>query len=245
MANQVKKYGFVIDSRRCIDCRACLVACRAENNVPLDHTRIWVYDQGVVGQFPNLTQQFVPYNCMHCDEPPCVEACPSQATYKRKEDGVVVIDTDACIGCGLCLPACPYHVRYINPQTGKADKCNACLQRTQQGEAPACVATCVGGARLFGDLNDSNSEVSIALRDAKTIKRLPAIGKDTGPNIYYINEPVDEQKLAVTAPQMPASETIYQKLIIPGILGAVGVMFLGQAVAFAKQLRKGENEFEE
>ncbi len=245
MANQVKKYGFVIDPRRCIDCRACLVACRAENNVPLDHTRIWVYDQGVVGQFPNLTQQFVPYNCMHCDEPPCVEACPSQATYKRKEDGVVVIDTDACIGCGLCLPACPYHVRYINPQTDKADKCNACLQRTQQGEAPACVATCVGGARLFGDLNDPTSEVSIALREAKTVKRLPAVSVDTGPNIYYINDPVDEQKLAVTAPQMPASETIYQKLIIPGILGAVGVMFLGQAVAFAKQLRKGESEFEE
>ena len=90
MANSVKKYAFVIDPRRCIDCRACLVACRAENDVPLDHTRIWVYDQGVSGEFPNLAQQFVPYNCMHCDEPPCVEACPSQATYKRKQDGIVV-----------------------------------------------------------------------------------------------------------------------------------------------------------
>ncbi len=245
MANQVKKYGFVIDPRRCIDCRACLVACRAENNVPIPNTRIWVYDQGVAGEFPNLTQQFVPYNCMHCDEPPCVEACPSQATYKRKEDGIVVIDQQACIGCGLCISACPYHVRYLNAQTGKADKCNACLQRTQQGEAPACVATCVGGARLFGDLNDPNSEVSIALREARTIKRLPAVGVDTGPNIYYINDPVDEQKLAITAPQMPASETIYQKVIIPGILAAVGAMFLGQAVAFAKQLHKGESEFEE
>src|SRR4030067_476340 len=88
----VKKYGFVIDPKRCIDCRACLVACRAENNVPLNQTRIWVYDQGVQGSFPNLSQQFVPYNCMHCDEPPCVEACPSQATYKRPEDGLGVID---------------------------------------------------------------------------------------------------------------------------------------------------------
>ena len=245
MANSVKKYAFVIDPRRCIDCRACLVACRAENDVPMDNTRIWVYDQGVVGEFPNLTQQFVPYNCMHCDNPPCVDACPSQATFKRQEDGIVVIDQEACIGCGLCLPACPYHVRYINAQTGKADKCNACLQRTAQGEAPACVATCVGGSRLFGDLNDPASEASIALAQARTIKRLPAVGVDTGPNIYYINDPVDEQQLAVAAPQMPASETIYQKLVIPGILAAVGVMFLGQAAAFAKQLRKGESEFEE
>jgi hypothetical protein len=99
-------------------------------------------------------------------------------------------------------------------------------------------------APSFGDLNDPASEASIALAQAKTIKQLPAVGVDTGPNIYYINDPVDEQKLAVTAPQMPASEAIYQKLVIPGILAAVGVMFLGQAVAFAKQLRKGESEFE-
>ena len=245
MANSVKKYGFVIDPKRCIDCRACLVACRAENNVPLNQTRIWVYDQGVQGSFPNLSQQFVPYNCMHCDEPPCVEACPSQATYKRKEDGIVVIDQEACIGCGLCLPACPYHVRYLNPDTGKADKCNACFQRTAQCEAPACVTTCVGGSRLFGDLNDPTSEVSIALRNAESIKTLPAVGVDTCPNIYYINDQVDEQKLAITAPQIPPADTFYQKIVIPGVIAAVGAMFLGQAVAFAKQLRKGESEFDE
>ncbi len=245
MANQVKKYGFVIDPKRCIDCRACLVACRAENNVPLDHTRIWVYDQGVQGQFPNLSQQFVPYNCMHCDEPPCVEACPSQATYKRPEDGLVVIDQEACIGCGLCIEACPYHARYLNPATGKADKCNACIQRTQQGEAPACVATCVGGARLFGDLNDPTSEVSKALREASGVKRLKAIGSDTGPNIYYINETVDEKSLAITESIMPAADDFYKKFVIPGVIAAIGATFLGQAVAFAKQLSKGESEFDE
>ena len=245
MANNVKKYGFVIDPRRCIDCRACLVACRAENSVPLNNTRIWVYDQGVQGQFPNLSQQFVPYNCMHCDEPPCVEACPSQATYKRKEDGIVVIDQQACIGCGLCLPACPYHVRYLNPDTGKADKCNACIQRVQQGEAPACVATCVGGSRLFGDLNDPSSEASMALRGSKSVKRLPAIGADTGPNIYYINDPVDEQKLAITAPEMPPADAFYQKFVIPAVIAGVGAVFLGQAAAFARQLTKGESEFED
>ena len=244
MAN-VKKYGFVIDPTRCIDCRACLVACRAENHVPLNHTRIWVYDQGVQGTFPNLSQQFVPYNCMHCDEPPCVEACPSQATYKRPEDGIVVIDQEACIGCGLCVQACPYHVRYLNPETGKADKCNACLQRVERGEAPACVATCGGGARLFGDLNDPESTVYQALRLAKSIKQLPAVNVATGPNIYYINEPVDEKKLAISEAIMPASDAFYKYVVIPGVIAAAGLTFLGQAVAFAKQLAKGESEFED
>jgi hypothetical protein len=107
------------------------------------------------------------------------------------------------------------------------------------------VATCVGGSRLFGDLNDPNSTVSIALRNAKSIKTLPAVGVDTGPNIYYINDPIDEQKLAITAPEMPPADTFYQKIVIPGVIAAVGAMFLGQAVAFTKQLRKGESEFDE
>jgi hypothetical protein len=98
---------------------------------------------------------------------------------------------------------------------------------------------------LFGDLNDPNSDVSIALRQAKSAKRLPAVGTDTGPNIYYINDDVDEKRLAVTAPQMPAADAFYKWIVIPGVLAAAGATFLGQAVAFARQLRKGENEFEE
>ena len=103
----------------------------------------------------------------------------------------------------------------------------------------------MAGAIAFGDLNDPNSEVSIALRNAKSIKTLPAVGVDTGPNIYYVNDPVDEQKLAITAPQIPPADAFYQKVVIPGVIAAVGAMFLGQAVAFAKQLRKGESEFDE
>ena len=182
---------------------------------------------------------------MHCDEPPCVDVCPSQATYKRPADGIVVVDQQACIGCGLCLPACPYHARYLNPETGKADKCSACLQRVEQGEAPACVATCLGGSRLFGDLNDPSSEVSQALREAKSVKRLPAVGTDTGPNIYYINDPVDEKKLAVTAPQLPPADAFYKYIVIPGVLLAAGAAFDGQALSFARQLTKGESEFED
>ena len=149
-------YAFVIDVARCIDCRACLVACSVENNVPMDHTRIWVYDQGIQGNWPDLSREFVPYNCMHCDHPPCTEVCVSGATYKDANSGLVLVDQDACIGCGYCVEACPYGARYIDQKRGVVDKCNACVQRLQVGLQPACVATCVGKSRLFGDLNDPN-----------------------------------------------------------------------------------------
>ena len=110
--NHTPRYAFVIDPERCIDCRACMVACRAEWETPLSQTRIWVRDGGVKGMFPNLAQQFVPFQCQHCEVPVCVDACPTGATFQR-EDGLVVIDTDACIGCGLCVDACPYSVRFI------------------------------------------------------------------------------------------------------------------------------------
>jgi tetrathionate reductase subunit B len=238
-----KRYGFVIDVSRCIDCRACLVACRAQNEVPLGQTRIWVRDLGLQGQFPDLSQTFVPYNCMHCDEPPCVEACTSGATFKR-DDGLVVIDQEACIGCGYCLPACPYGVRYLDPQTGKADKCDACAARLERGEQPACVATCIGGARLFGDLNDPNSQVSQALREA-AVARLVAPVTNTGPNIYYINGDVSHPSLQPHEPEFPLAERAWRGLFLPAVLLGAGLAFAGQAAAFAKQLLDGEKEFED
>jgi tetrathionate reductase subunit B len=240
-----KRYGFVIDVSRCIDCRACLVSCRVENSVPEDHTRIWVRDLGVEGEFPNLKQTFVPYNCMHCEEPPCTEVCTSGATYKDPENGLIQIDQEACIGCGLCLPACPYNVRYLNPETGKADKCNGCIQRVEQGLQPACVQTCVGDARTFGDLNDPNSDVSIALKNAKRVQRLATDDVDTGPNIYYINGDVMQASLLPREPSYASAETFWRKVAIPAVVAGVGLSFLGQAVFFAKQLVDGEKDFEE
>jgi len=251
-------YAFVIDVSRCIDCRACLVACSVENNVPENHTRIWVHDQGVQGEFPDLTRLFIPYNCLHCDNPPCTQVCLSGATYKDADTGLVLVDQAACIGCGYCVEACPYGVRYIDPKRGVVDKCNACVQRLERGLKPACVATCVGKSRLFGDLNDPNSDVTQALQEAKNVVRLDyeKDGVDTNPNIFYVNLPQIEQVVssdtfgqnAGTLPRDPHytfSENGWKKIVLPVIGAAMGGAFLVQAVFFTKQLIQGEKEFEE
>lgn len=249
----IKRYGFVIDVSRCIDCRACLVACSVENNVPMDHTRIWVHDLQVQGEFPNLQHTFVPYNCMHCDEPPCIEVCVSGATYKDQTNGLVLVDQDACIGCGYCVEACPYGARYLDSNRGVVDKCTGCIQRVQVGMQTACVATCVGGSRIFGDLNDPTSEASLALKNAKNILRLDfeKDGKDTDPNIYYINAEEMSDPLVLQSgifphdPNYTLSESAWNMVLKPLVYVAIGGAFLVQAAYFTKQLIEGEKEFEE
>jgi len=242
-----KRYGFVIDVSRCIDCRACLVACRVENNVPLGYSRIWVKDLGVQGTYPDLQHGFVPHNCMHCQHPPCVEVCPSGATWKDPAHGLVLVDTAACIGCRQCILACPYDARFTNPETHVVDKCNGCIQRVEIGLQPACVATCIGGSRLFGDFNDPASDVSVALRGARSLQRLDFTqGEiDTQPNIFYINGDVQDKSIAPHAPQYTAAESFWRKFAIPAVLTGIGAAAIGQAAAFTKQLLDGEKEFEE
>jgi tetrathionate reductase subunit B len=183
------RMGFVIITSRCIDCDACMVACRAENDVPIGKTRNWVKSSGVQGKFPNVKEMFQPGNCMHCDNPPCVSVCPTGASYKRP-DGIVLVDNTKCIGCKYCITACPYDARFANPVTGKADKCTFCLQRLEQGLKPACVQTCLGKARHAGDLNDQESVVSKLIAKYPTRQLLTQLG--TGPNIYYIDDVVPE-----------------------------------------------------
>ena len=242
-----KRYGFVIDISRCIDCRACLVSCSVENSVPMHHTRIWVKDLGIQGAFPELSRTFVPYNCMHCENPPCTEVCVSGATYKDPEHGLVLVDQEACIGCGFCVDACPYNARYLDETRGVVDKCNGCIQRVEQGQKPACVSTCVGGARLFGDFNDPDSEVSIALKNAKSIQRLDyeKDGHDTDPNVYFINSEVLQSSLFLRDPHYTLAEQGWKKVLVPAIFAGVGASFLVQATYFTKQLLDGEHEFEE
>lgn len=176
-----KKYAIVIDTFKCFDCKACMVACKVENEVPVGFWRNWVKHNG---RASGRRTQFQPGQCMQCDEPSCVEACPVGATYKQN-DGLVVIDPLKCIACGNCVTACPYGARYRNPIRHVADKCDFCQHRLRRGEEPACVETCPTKARVFGDLNDPVSKVSELMNREKLVQVInPLI--NTNPNIYYL-----------------------------------------------------------
>ncbi len=146
------KYGFLIDASRCIDCRACLVACSVENNVPMENTRIWMKDTGVVGDFPDLKHYTAPYHCMHCVDPSCVSACTVGA-LEQNQDGIITYDEKVCIGCRYCMYACPFEVPHFewNKQLALIVKCDLCVSRLTQGQGePACAATCPTDAIQFG-----------------------------------------------------------------------------------------------
>jgi Fe-S-cluster-containing dehydrogenase component len=176
-----KKYGIVINTAKCIDCKACMIACKVENNVPEGFWRNWI--RPLWDMSDSRKAEFQPGQCMQCDTPSCVAACPVDATYKQV-DGLIVIDPKKCVGCGNCVTACPYGARYRNPGTRTADKCDFCRHRLSRGEEPACVVTCPTKARIFGDLNDPNSEISRTVKKEKLV-RVTAPHVDTQPNIYY------------------------------------------------------------
>ncbi len=177
-----RRFAMVIDLRRCIGCHACSVACKAEYEVPLGVWRTWVK---IIekGGYPGVSISFLPLLCNHCERPICVTVCPVNATWKRS-DGVVMIDPHRCIGCRYCMAACPYKMRYINPLTQVAEKCDWCISRVERGLQPACVEVCPTGALVFGDLLDKESKVSrlISLQPVQVIK--PEMG--TEPHAYYL-----------------------------------------------------------
>jgi len=150
------KYGFLIDASRCIDCRACLVACSVENNVPMTSTRIWIIDSGIIGEFPNLKHYTAPYHCMHCNDPSCVSACTVGA-LQQNEEGIITYDNEACIGCRYCMYACPFEVPHFqwDQQFALITKCDLCVSRLGEGQQePACAATCPTDAIQFGIRED-------------------------------------------------------------------------------------------
>lgn len=177
------KYAMVIDQRRCIGCMACIVACKAENDVPPEHFRTRVLER-TEGEFPDLRAELRSELCNHCDNPPCVYNCPTRASYKRRLDGLVLLDKKRCVGCKACVAACPYDARYIHPEKGFADKCTFCEHRLRDGKEPACVATCIGRSRIFGDLNDPRSPVRTALKGTHAEVLLKSAG--TEPRVFYI-----------------------------------------------------------
>lgn len=183
MSQPQPRYGMVIDLRKCIGCYACTVACKSENQVPLGVFRTWI-KEAETGAFPHVRRHFMPRLCNQCEDAVCVTNCPVEATYKI-ENGITVIDPEKCIGCRYCIASCPYGVRYINPDTNTADKCDFCRHRVEQGLVPACVQTCVGTARIFGDLNDPSSEISKVLATTPTQVLHPEAG--TNPRVFYIS----------------------------------------------------------
>ena len=192
-------WAMMIDLRRCVGCQACVVACKSENNVPVGVYRTWVevVEKGsmladlagsivtAVGRFtPSLRRSTLPQLCNHCDNPPCVAVCPVKATFKR-QDGPVLIDYTKCIGCGICVQSCPYDARYFTTVQETADKCTFCVHRLDRGLLPACVTSCVGRARVFGDLNNPESKLSQLLTAHPSNRLLTEMGTD--PQIFYIN----------------------------------------------------------
>lgn len=180
-----KRWAMLIDLRKCVGCQACTAACKIENDIPDGHFRTWVPDVEL-GTFPHTRRAFLPRLCNHCARPSCIEVCPAGATWQR-EDGVVEIDYDICWGCGSCVDACPYDARFMNPVTQTADKCTFCSQRIDQGLLPACVETCVGGARQFGDLNDPDDPVTRQVNSEPVQVLKPETGNE--PRVFYIGLP--------------------------------------------------------
>lgn len=182
-----KRYVMVFDVRRCISCMSCTVNCCMENHVSSDRPRTVVNTFIVEGKSGPAVVA-VPNQCNHCTEPPCVKVCPVKATFKRPEDGIVVIDYNKCIHCNACVSACPYGARK-GDETHKEppEKCNFCVHRIKEGLLPSCVETCIGRARVFGDLNDPESEVARLVKENEVY----ILGKEwgTGPNIFYIGLP--------------------------------------------------------
>jgi tetrathionate reductase subunit B len=175
------RYAMTVDTRRCVGCSACVLACKAENALPENGFRDWITVE-TRGVFPTLTQQIRSERCNHCSDSPCVDACPTGASHLG-EGGTVLVEKRKCTGCKACIAACPYGARYVSP-AGTVDKCTFCLHRIKQNKLPACVEICPTSALAFGDLSDPDSEVSklLASRKHKVLK--PEAGLE--PNVFFL-----------------------------------------------------------
>ena len=177
------RWAMVNDLRRCIGCQSCTVACQVGNNLPLGMFWNLVTTVGPLGTYPTLGYYHISRSCFHCAAPPCVACCPTGASYQR-EDGIVLVDQDKCIGCKACVMSCPYGARTLNQELGVVQKCTFCVDNIEQGKEPYCVSTCHQRARIFGDLDDPKSEVFRLVHEENAVQLMPELG--TEPQCYYI-----------------------------------------------------------
>jgi len=175
------RYTMAIDTKKCVGCSDCVVACQIENNVPIGYCRDWIVEV-TTGTYPNLSMELRSERCNHCSNAPCVRCCPTTASHIT-DGGIVLVDEKNCIGCKACIAACPYDARFIHPE-GHVDKCTFCDERVEKGQDPACTSVCPTKCIYFGDIDDPNSIISklIKTRTWKTL--IPEAG--TEPNIYYL-----------------------------------------------------------
>ncbi len=229
-ASTTRKLGLVIDLDTCVGCHACVVSCKGWNTenygAPLADTD--AYGGNPVGTFLNRVHSYevttpeapprlvhFPKSCLHCEDAPCVTVCPTGASYKRVEDGIVLVNESACIGCGLCAWACPYGAREMDAVEKVMKKCTLCVDRIynenlpEEDRTPACVRTCPAGARHFGDFSDPDSNVSRLTAERGGVDLMPEQGtKPT--NKYLPPRPRDalREELDVLAPFLaPVAET--------------------------------------
>lgn len=207
-----RKWAMAIDIRKCIGCFGCTVSCIAENKLPTGVVYRPVIEEAF-GNYPDVVRRFWPRPCFHCDNPPCVPVCPVKATHKR-EDGIVSVDYDKCIGCRYCITACPYGARYSDfgefynapPQpyeelpsfeygeprrrkkkkspVGNARKCHFCLHLLKKGILPRCVSSCVGRATYFGDVNDKEGLIYQLSNRPNIVRLKEHLG--TRPSVWYL-----------------------------------------------------------
>lgn len=196
--------ALVIDLNVCVGCHACVTSCKEWNT---NHAAGPMTDQNAydkdpsgtffnrvqtyeVGEFPNTETVHFPKSCLHCEEPPCVPVCPTGASYKRENDGIVLVDYDKCIGCKYCSWACPYGARELDEQMKVMKKCTLCVDRVTNDDLPewerkpACVMACPTSARLFGDVHDPDSDVSVTIRENGGYQLMPEWG--TKPANHYL-----------------------------------------------------------
>jgi Fe-S-cluster-containing dehydrogenase component len=191
-----KQLGLVIDLDTCVGCHACAVNCKEWNtgghSAPLpdadpygaDPTGVWFnrIHTFEAGEGDTSRTVHFPKSCLHCAEPLCVEVCPTGASYKRVEDGIVLVNADTCIGCKLCSWACPYGAREFDDDAGVMKKCTLCVDKiynetlAEEDRVPACVSTCPASARHFGDLGDPDSAVSKLVAERGGYELLPELG---------------------------------------------------------------------